>query len=338
MEQRLSGRRLNQSVELDAAAGFIASVQKADGEIPWSVGDKTDPWDHVEAAMGLSIGGYFKEARRALQWMAGSQNDDGSWYAAYRDGIPHDLTRDANFSAYIAVGVWHHYLITRDADFLQSMWPTIEKAMHFVLKLQAPQGNIYWALNRDGRVDRMSLLTGSSSIFLSLRCALAIAAVLDQTKHSWRVASERLQYAIQHKPQRFNMTKARYAMDWFYPILCGAIAGASAKQRLFKSWRRFIIEGQGVKCVSDRPWVTLAETAEFVLTLTAMGSDNLAKMILEWISGKKFEDGTYWCGYTWPDMAIWPEEKITWTNAAVLLAVDAVYHLTPAHHLFRHPQ
>lgn len=335
MERHSPGRKLDQLVDIQAAAGFIASVQKPNGEIPWSIGDKTDPWDHVEAAMGLSIGGYIPEARRAYLWAAASQNEDGSWCAAYRDGVPEDMTRDANFSAYLAVGIWHYYLITKDAEFLQLMWPSIERAMQFVLHLQAPQGNIYWALDRDGNVDCMSLLTGSSSIYFSLRCALSIAAVLNRNKNHWQVASSRLKEAILHKPHQFNMTKARYAMDWFYPILGGAVDGNAAKQRLSKSWKRFIIQGQGVRCVSDRPWITLAETAEFVLTLARMGSDSLAKMILGWISGKKFDDHSYWCGYTWPDMTIWPEEKITWTNAAVLLATDAVYQLTPACHLFR---
>jgi hypothetical protein len=35
-------------------------------------------------------------------------------------------------------------------------------------------------------------------------------------------------------------------------------------------------------------------------------------------------------------MVIWPEDKITWTNAAALIAADAIYNLTPASALFSH--
>jgi hypothetical protein len=35
-------------------------------------------------------------------------------------------------------------------------------------------------------------------------------------------------------------------------------------------------------------------------------------------------------------MVLWPEERITWTNAVVLLAADALFNLTPAAGLFRH--
>jgi hypothetical protein len=35
-------------------------------------------------------------------------------------------------------------------------------------------------------------------------------------------------------------------------------------------------------------------------------------------------------------MVIWPAERIAWTNAVVLMAADALYHLTPASRLFSH--
>ena len=36
---------------------FILATQQDGGEIPWFAGGHSDPWDQVEAAMGLSIGG-----------------------------------------------------------------------------------------------------------------------------------------------------------------------------------------------------------------------------------------------------------------------------------------
>jgi hypothetical protein len=44
---------------------YIALVQDSDGGIPWFPGGILDPWDHVESAMGLTIGGRFDEATRA---------------------------------------------------------------------------------------------------------------------------------------------------------------------------------------------------------------------------------------------------------------------------------
>ena len=42
---------------LQRTARYIASVQQPSGAIPWFSEGIIDPWDHVEAAMGLSIGG-----------------------------------------------------------------------------------------------------------------------------------------------------------------------------------------------------------------------------------------------------------------------------------------
>ena len=132
------------------------------------------------------------------------------------------------------------------------------------------------------------------------------------------------------------MTKSRYSMYWFYPILAGVLTGADAQKRIDKYWAKYMIEDRGVRCVSDEPWVTIAETSELVIALAAMGNRALAKIIFSWIADRRYEDGSYWCGFTCPDVIIWPEDKITWTNAAALLAADAIYNLTPAGQLFSH--
>ncbi|UCF90694.1 MAG: phenyltransferase domain-containing protein [Desulfobacterales bacterium] len=332
-----SGRREPDAVvEIEAVAALIAETQLVTGEIPWCQDQKTDPWDHVEAAMGLAVGGYLREAQKAYEWMADMQLEDGSWYAAYRRGKVEDRTRDGNLSAYIAVGVLHYYLITRDPAFLDRMWPTVAAAIDFALGLQAPEGEIYWAISPEGQVDPMALLTGSSSIYMSIKCALAIADLLGHSRPGWRRGLTKLEYAVRYKPFLFNMTKSRFAMDWFYPVLAGIWTGAAAQKRIDKFWKKFVVEEQGVRCVSDEPWVTIAETAELALALAAMGNLELARIIFNWIGDRKYEDGSYWCGFTCPDIIIWPEDKITWTNAVVLMAADAIYNLTPAAQLFSH--
>jgi hypothetical protein len=182
----------------------------------------------------------------------------------------------------------------------------------------------------------MALLTGCSSIYMSLKCALAIARLLDRPKPSWQEALARLETAILSRPHLFNMTKSRYAMDWFYPVLAGAVTGDAAKQRIDAHWRKFVIQDRGVRCVSDQPWVTVAETSELCLALAAMDNPILAEIVFGWIADKTDADGAYWCGFTCPDMTIWPEERNTWTNGVVLMAADAIHHITPASRLFSH--
>ena len=324
------------AISVDEVAALIARAQRHNGEIPWCEGQKTDPWDHVESAMGLSVGGYLDEAKRAFEWLADMQLEDGSWYTSYRQGVPEDKTRDANLSSYVAVGLFHYYLITADIAFLHQMWPTLTRAINFALRLQTLNGEIYWAISPEGNIDRMALLTGSSSIYMSIKCALAVAKILGSGMPSWETALIKLADAIRNKPYLFNMTKARYSMDWFYPILAGVVTGDDAQRRIDKYWKKFVVEDRGVRCVSDKPWVTIAETSELTLALAGMGNRELAQIVFNWICDRRYDDGSYWCGFTCPDLVIWPADKLTWTNAVALLAADAIYELTPASVLFNH--
>lgn len=324
------------AVSLPALVELILATQQPDGAIPWWPGHKADPWDHVESAMGLAIGGAHAQARRAFEYLRANQLPDGSWYAAYVNGQPTDRTRETNHAAYIAAGLYHYFLVTGELDFIKYLWPTVERAIGFVLRHQTPSGEIYWAVSPQGRVDRMALLTGCSSIFFSLKCALAMAGLMGQERAQWRAALGDLRACLRDKPHRFNTTKARFSMDWFYPILCGAVTGPAAQARIDQHWKKFIVQNMGARCVSDRPWVTIAETCELSIALAAMGNHQQAAILFRWICDHTFEDGTFWCGFTVPDMVVWPEEKHTWTNAVVLMAADTLYGLTPASRVFSH--
>ena len=171
---------------------------------------------------------------------------------------------------------------------------------------------------------------------MSLKCALAISGTLGRKRPVWVAAIGLLGNAIRTKPHLFNMTKSRYAMDWFYPVLAGALTGDAARQRIDQYWKKFVIEARGVRCVSDEPWVTIAETCELVLALAAIGNVEQGRIVFNWIADRCFEDGSYWCGFTCPDLTVWPQEQMSWTNAVALMAADGLYQLTPAAAIFSH--
>ncbi len=316
---------------------FIASVQKSNGEIPWSRGGKTDPWDHIESAMGLTVGGLYEEAKRAYLWSSLTQLPDGSWWSCYEGGKPRsDAYKDSNMTAYIAVGVLHYFLATGDFEFLRALWPAVVKAVDYVTTLQGTGGEVFWARRADGSIDHKALLTGSSSIYMSLTCALKTASILGEKRPSWEVARMKLGKAIRYRPQLFDRTKSRYSMDWYYPVLCGVFTGKEARRRIQESWNAFAIPGWGVRCVLDRPWLTMAETSELVIALAAMGEFRSAEMAFAWIQDKKYDDGAFWTGLTFPDGQIYTREKTTWTAAAVLLAADLLFGISSASRLFSH--
>jgi len=277
--------------------------------------------------MALAAAGEHEAAERAYRGRARHQLEDGSGYAAYADGDPRDVTdrgRETNSGAYIAVGVWHHYLSTGDDTFLDRMWPAVCAAVEFVLRLQQPGGQIGWRRDDDGTPAADALLTGSSSVHHALRCALASAGQREEPQRDWELAAGALRHAIRRHPERF-LDKDRYSMDWYYPVLGGALAGAEAKARIEEGWDRFVVPGLGVRCVVPNPWVTGGESAELVLTLWAMGEADRALEVLQSIRHLRDpESGLYWTGYVFDDDAIWPRELTSWTAGSLLLAVSAL--------------
>ena len=324
------------NLNIDSLSRFIMSLQKDNGDIPWYQGGKTDPWDMVESIMGLNIGGYFEASGLAFDWLRKMQNRDGSWFSSYNNGKPLDKTRETHMAGYISVGLFHNWLIKRDIELLKEMWPTMKKATDFSISLQTETGEIFWARSPEYKVDPMALLTSASSIYMSLKCALSIAFLLGKKCLSWEKAFEKLGHSIRENIHNYNVSKSRFSMYWFYPVLSGALTGDKAEARIKKYWKKYVIDEQGTRCVTDRPWVTIAETSELVLALHALGWGKKAEIVFSWIQDRIYEDRTFWCGYTYPDMVIWPEEKISWTNAVALMAADTLYDLTPASRLFCH--
>lgn len=318
---------------------FLLATQLEDGSIPWSEGNYADPWDHVEAAMGLTIGGEYAAAEKAYFWLRDLQLEDGSWWAAYKDGEIHNSERrETNFVAYIATGVWHHYLISKNLAFVKEIWSCVTKAIEFVVNLQSEHGEIAWAIEDDGTPKDDALITGCSSIYKSLECAYNLSVILDEPREDWLQAREALGSALRHKPERFDRnweSKARYSMDWFYPILTGVMSGQEARQRIAERWSEFVVDDMGCRCVSDQPWVTIAESCELTMALLAAGEHAKAVKIYSWLHQWRVEDGSYWTGYQFVEDLLWPDERPTWTAAAILLAADALTEYSAASHIFK---
>ena len=153
---------------------------------------------------------------------------------------------------------------------------------------------------------------------------------------SGRSALGRLGHAITAHPSAFT-EKPRHSMDWYYPILGGALRGHAAAARIADRWGDFVVDGLGIRCVDDRPWVTGAETCELVLALDAIGDRKAALRQFAAMQHLREKDGSYWTGLVFSDGKRWPVERTTWTGAAVILAADALSsHNRGQRHLPRH--
>jgi hypothetical protein len=309
--------------DLKLTADAIAAAQEPSGAIPWFPGDHTDPWDHLECAMALDLGGRTDAADAAWDWLVRTQRPDGSWPMRHEGGVVTDASADSNQCAYVAVATWHRWKLTGDRAFVTTMWPVVKRALDFVVDLQAPGGHIWWARGPAGDAHQMALLTGCSSTLQSLRCGLALAAVVGEEQPDWEVSVGALWHALRTHPEAFA-PRDRWSMDWYYPVLGGALRGAAGRARLRERWSTFVVDGLGIRCVSDEPWVTGAETCELVLAMHLVGLSTAARRMFAEVQHLRRADGSYWTGLQFVKGVNWPPQQTTWTAAAVVLAADAL--------------
>jgi hypothetical protein len=319
--------------DVRATGESIARVQEPSGAIPWPDGH-VDPWDHVECAMALSACGLRGPARRAYRWLRDTQRADGSWPRSSTGGTVTDPAAESHHAAYVAVGAWHEYLVTGDEGHALAMWPTVRRAVEWALGLRGPGGEVRWERDAAGAPGTYALLSGCSSIHQSLRCAVALAKLADDPQPDWELAADRLARLVASHPEAFA-DKSRFAMDWYYPVLGGAVRGAAAAGRLAAGWDTFVVPGLGVRCVSDQPWVTGAETCELALALDACGMTAEATAMFATAQHLRHRDGSYWTGWQHANQAHFPAERSSWTGAAVVLAADALMGFSGGAAVFR---
>lgn len=343
----MSGQRLPyvegvlSAADVAATAAAIAAMQEPSGAIPYTRGQHADIWNHVEAAMALLVGGELEAAERAYAWVPTVQHADGSWPLRIVGGVVQDPRPEVNNSAYLAVGIWHHWLVRRDRAFVERYWPTVRAGLDWVVSQQLAFGGIRWTPTED-----FALLAGCSSIYQSLRAGVALAELVDEPQPHWELAGGRLGHAVRAHEQEFA-DKATYSMDWYYPVLGGALRGEAARERLAARWDDFVVPGLGARCVDTNPWVTGAETCELALALDNVGEHARARTLLAEMQHLRHESGGYWTGWVYDDPTypndnpdvFWPVEHTTFTAAAVILAVDALAerfgHPTPGSGIMR---
>lgn len=331
-----------EAIDLRPAIERILEIQTDDGAIPWFEKGPWDPWNHVESAMALCVSGEYGAVEHAYDCLVARQREDGAWLGEYGNALPMvardyisrepaPAVLDSNFCAYPAVGIAHYLTLTGNVERVQSWWPMVERALDFVIGLQRPNGSICWCAEALGTDEEDALLAGNASIFKSLECGLYLARELGHTRDHWVQARAQLLKALRYHPSAFDRRGhgVRFAMDWYYPVLSHALTRVDAQARVLERWQEFVA-AEGCRCVTDEPWITTAETAELVLALISVGEVARAERLFDRLTELRDEGGAFWMGWQSEEGIYWPRERPSWTQAAVVLAADALMRSTPA--------
>ena len=309
---------------LQASARWLVGAQLPSGMIPLVSGGGADPWNHVEAAIALDVAGYHAQARSAYCWLTSMQRSDGAWYAAYGPNGEVDARHvDTNAVGYLATGIYAHGLLSGSFADVAEFFPIVAAGLDFVCSAELVNGLVSWSIDEHGATSPHSLVAGSSSLVSSLRHGASLAAELGMYRPDWERVAERIAGALQLGHPRF-FDKREFAMDWYYPVLTGALEGESARDRLAHGAPEFVTD-YGVLCRSDRRWVTTAETAETVIAAWRAGETSLAEQLFSTLFDKRRSSGGYLTGLVYPERSEFPPgEETTYSCAAVLLAANVL--------------
>ena len=336
-------KRLYSSKDLDITffenlGKYIGIIQHKSGAIPSNEDGSHDPWDHIESIMGLNFTNEKDASELAFEWLIKNQNPDGSWYSKYSNNLPLERHKSTHFGPYISVAALHFYKSFLSKKFLEELWPTIKSAINFSINLQTSNGTIPWSIDSNGAIEKDYLLTGSSSILKSIECGIAIAKILGDYDviEGWIKSYEGLAYAIKNPKNKFDLLKdrKRFSMDWYYPIISGCLNNNEKSFYIKNVFDKFYKEGLGVKCVIEEPWITVAETCEFIIALIIVGRIEDAERLLIDVINISDEAGIPYMGWQYEENIFWPNEKPSWTAAALIIAADSVLNFTDASDLF----
>jgi hypothetical protein len=198
-------------------------------------------------------------------------------------------------------------LIRDEESFPKKYSPQINNIFDQLENFKDDDGYYYWAKDKKGLSDN-SLITATMSILLSLTARHERSFSIDTSK--W-----------DQKFDRDGTDRSRFSMDFYYPYLARV---KNNKQEFDKHLEEFYVKGLGVKCVKEEPWVTVAESSECVLAALVNGNVISAENIFNDILQFQDSAGIFPTGYQYDLKIFWPEEKSTWTNAAVIIAGHAL--------------
>ena len=127
-------------------------------------------------------------------------------------------------------------------------------------------------------------------------------------------------------------------MDSYYPILSGCLNENEIKSYIDKIFSIYYVDKIGIKCVIEEPWVTVAETSEFIISLMISGDLDKSKELLIDVLSICDENKIPFMGWQYEENIFWPNEKPSWTAAALIIAADSVMNFSNASNLFLNNQ
>ena len=291
--------------------------------------------------MALRVGGLTPAATRAYEWLRGDPARRRLLADEAVGGRPGRPTRRRDQHARLRRRRRLAPLAGRPATtaFARPMWPAVRRALDFVLGLQPPRGEIALGAGRGRqRRRRTRCCPAASSIHQACAARSRSPSWLDDPQPDWELAAGPARARGGRGTRSAFADKSRFSMDWYYPVLGGAVRGQDARPPAGGgAGTTFVVPGLG-RPLRRRPsrGSPAAETCELVARAGRAGRRATGR----WSCSRRAAPARTRTaptgpGYVFADQAPLAGERSTWTAAAVVLAADALSRTTRGAGIFR---
>tara|TARA_B100001027_G_scaffold64613_1_gene43724 strand:+ start:621 stop:1574 length:954 start_codon:yes stop_codon:yes gene_type:complete len=306
---------------------WIEKNQSSSGMIYWDEKKNFDAWDHFECLTALAILGRKDSFLKGLNWFLDNLSKDNQIFSSYKGKKITQNYYELHHAIYFSVPLLQGFYIFEEIELLKKNFDPLKKIVEKTINSRDNYGFFYWA-EKDGEFQDNSLISATSSIYLSLKASIEIYKFLKKDTKLLEDIIKSIEQQFTGDMSRFNrdgVDRSRFSMDAYYPYLAGINLD---NQTLLDSLSDFYVPGMGIKCVKEEPWVTFAESSEAIISLIRVGEIEFAKKIMSEIENFKNKEGIFPTGYQFSEKIFWPDERSTWTNAAYIIAKDCLYDLT----------
>lgn len=313
--------------EFQPMINWIEKNQSSSGMIYWDEKKNFDAWDHFECLTALAILGRKDSFLKGLNWFLDNLSKDSQIFSLYKgEKVTHNYY-ELHHAIYFSVPLLQGFYIFEEIELLKKNFDPLKKIVEKTINSRDNYGFFYWA-EKDGEFQDNSLISATSSIYLSFKASIEIYKLLKKDTELLEDIIKSIEQQFIGDMSRFNrdgVDRSRFSMDAYYPYLAGINLDNST---LLDSLSDFYVPGMGIKCVKEEPWVTFAESSEAIISLIRVGEIEFAKKIMSEIENFKNKEGIFPTGYQFSEKIFWPDERSTWTNAAYIIAKDCLYDLT----------
>lgn len=157
------------------------------------------PRDSFYVAAAFDEAGYHEIARRFYLFASQFQDKDGSWQQRYfTDGsVAPAWGKQIDQAGSVLFGYHHHYKLTKDKDFINDIWPSLQAGARY-LSHSIEQNGLPSASYEPWEDENSQSAYSAAAVYGGLKAAAAIAEVKGETALAgeWRQGSEKIREAI----------------------------------------------------------------------------------------------------------------------------------------------